>query len=250
MNPPAPTASCVVIGNEILTGKVRDSNAHHLARWLRERGVDLRRIQVIPDEVDIIAAVVAEESARSHAVFTSGGIGPTHDDVTYRGVAAAFGLPVKRNETLAALMRNHYGERLTEVGLRMADLPDPCLQHAADGLWVPVVQVRNVYVLPGIPVLFERLLASLDGRFRGVRVRLASIYTHQREEEIAPALEAVLSEFRGVEIGSYPQMGGTADYRVRVTLECRDQDLCRRATDALLERLNVSQVVRVERDPG
>ncbi|MBI5497476.1 MAG: competence/damage-inducible protein A [Deltaproteobacteria bacterium] len=241
------SASCVVVGNEILSGKTRDSNAHHLARFLRTRGVDLQRIQVIPDVVELIGSVVAEESARSSVVFTSGGVGPTHDDVTYKGVARAFDLPVRRHHALAARMEDFYGPRLTAVRLRMADLPHPCELVHTDGMWVPVVLVRNVYVLPGIPSLFQSMLESLAPRLQGTPIRLQSIYTQQGESELAEHLEATLAAHAGVEIGSYPRMNDP-DHRVRVTLESRDADLVTRATDWLLARLDPAKLVRVERD--
>lgn len=243
----APTVTGVVIGNEILTGKVQDLNAHFLARWLRQQGADLRRLQVVPDEIPVIAAAVAEESCRSDRVVTSGGIGPTHDDVTYRGVAAAFGLAVRRDEALVARLRQRYGDRVNDVTLRMADLPHPCTLHAVEGLWVPLVQVRNVFVLPGIPAVFQRMLPALAASFAGVPVALHSVYTRQREDEIAPALEAVLQRWPAVEIGSYPTLDPAADHRVRVTVESRDQAACAGATNALVERLDPARLVRVER---
>lgn len=239
------TASCVVIGNEILSGKVRDHNAHHLSVRLRRRGVDLQHIQVIPDVVETIAAVVAQESARSDVVITSGGVGPTHDDLTYRGVAAAFGYTVERHPELAALMATFYGDKLTPVRLRMADVPSPATLHHAPGLWVPVVQVNNVYVLPGIPVLFERLLEALDPVLTGVPITLCSVYTQQLEEEIATLLEQVVARFPGVELGSYPRIGDP-DHKVRVTLESRDAQAAHQATRALVALLDPARLVRVE----
>jgi molybdenum cofactor synthesis domain-containing protein len=241
---PATSASCVVVGNEILSGKVRDSNSHHLALWLRARGVDLQRIQVIPDVVDTIAQVVAEESRRSSMVFTSGGVGPTHDDLTYRGVAAAFGLSIRRHADLQARIQAFYKGQDSEVRLRMADLPHPCLLHDTPGLWVPVVQVHNVYVLPGIPLLFERMLGQLDSLVKGVPITLCSVDTQQREEDLALILEALLTEFPGLEIGSYPRVQDP-DHRVRLTLESRNPQQCFDATRALVARLDAQHLVRV-----
>lgn len=244
---PNPSASCVVIGNEILTGKVQDSNAHFLARWLRERGVNLCWMQVVPDSVTSIAEAVLQESRRADRVITSGGIGPTHDDVTYKGIAAAFGLETRSHPEVAARMAAHYGPRLTAVGLRMAELPHPCTLHPVDGLWVPVVQVRNVFILPGVPMLFQRMLLSLANHFLGTPVTLHSVFVLLREEDLAPALESILQQFPDVEIGSYPTLNRDADHRVRITLECRDGRMCQQALETLLERLDRQHVVRVER---
>lgn len=243
MQTPA-TASCVVVGNEILSGKVRDSNAWTLATWLRQRGVDLHRIQVIPDVVDTIAQVVAQESQRSTWVFTSGGVGPTHDDLTYKGVAQAFGLPVRRHPELRARMEAHYQERISEVRLRMADLPHPAVLHATPPLWVPVVQVHNVFVLPGIPMLFERMLQGVAHLVQGVPITLCTVDTMQGEEDIALILEDVLRQFPGLELGSYPKMDDP-DHRVRLTLESRDAALCMQAARTLASRLDPARLVRV-----
>jgi molybdenum cofactor synthesis domain-containing protein len=242
------TASCIVIGNEILSGKIHDTNSHHLARWLRPRGIDLMRVQTIPDVIGTIANTVIEESSRSNVVFTSGGVGPTHDDVTYRAVAEAFGLKQEKHAEVLRRMEAVHGAPPSSVRARMADLPSPAALHFTDTLWVPIVQVRNVFVLPGIPMLFERLLNSLQHVLRGPTPRaLHSVFTWQVEEELAPLLEAVLQEHPGVEIGSYPRVDPGADHHVRVTLESRDTELCLRATSALLQRLESGKLVRVER---
>src|SRR5216117_2686471 len=114
------TAGIVLIGNEILSGKIADANAAYLCRELRQLGVEVRRISVIPDEVELIAREVAAHSREYDLVFTSGGVGPTHDDVTIEGVARAMGVPVVRHPTLVALLERYYGGGVTEASLRMA----------------------------------------------------------------------------------------------------------------------------------
>src|SRR6266536_1652156 len=113
------TAGIVLVGNEILSGKIEDANAAYLCRELRALGVDVRRIIVIPDEVDLIAREVAAASAELDVVFTSGGVGPTHDDVTIEGVARAMAVPVVRHPALVSMMERHYGGRVTEAHLKM-----------------------------------------------------------------------------------------------------------------------------------
>src|SRR5215470_14642725 len=119
----ARTAGILLIGNEILSGKITDANAAYLCRELRLLGVDVRRITVVPDEVDLIAAEVSVFRRDYDVVFTSGGVGPTHDDVTMEGVARALGVPVLRHPVLAGLLERHLGNRLTEAHLKMADVP-------------------------------------------------------------------------------------------------------------------------------
>ena len=175
----APQAACLVIGNEVLSGafgcrratrglqrspfchanagKVQDTNTHFLAKLLYSRGVDLIRVEVCPDEPDDIAASVRSLSARvgpSGFVFTSGGIGTTHDDVTYESVASAFGAGLQLHPPTVELMTSHYaklGKELNAARMRMATLPEGCRVHTTPDLWVPLCQLRNVYILPGVP---------------------------------------------------------------------------------------------------
>src|SRR5882724_10567014 len=116
------TAGIVLVGNEILSGKIEDANALYLCRELRRLGVDVRKIAVIPDEVEVIAAEVAAAHRAWDVVFTSGGVGPTHDDVTIEGVARALGVPVVRHPELVALLERYYRDKLTEAALRMAEI--------------------------------------------------------------------------------------------------------------------------------
>src|SRR5436309_1106482 len=118
------TAGIILIGNEILSGKIEDANAAYLCRELRELGVEVRRITVIPDEVSLIAEEVATFSKAFDLVFTSGGVGPTHDDVTIEGVARAMGVAVVRHPTLVGLLERYYRDTLTDAALRMAEIPD------------------------------------------------------------------------------------------------------------------------------
>src|SRR5262249_45507494 len=160
------TGAIVVIGNEILTGKSQDQNASFLINELYRLGVALRRVVVIADDVGEIAATVRDCSERFDYVFTSGGIGPTHDDVTIEGVARAFGRSVARQPELASLIKSYFGEDVDEARLRMADAPERAALVYAEGLRWPVVLVENVYILPGVPELFRSKFEALRERFR------------------------------------------------------------------------------------
>src|SRR5687767_4934143 len=118
------TAGIILVGNEILSGKIQDANAVYLCRELRALGVDVRRITVIPDEIDLIAREVAAFSADHDVVFTSGGVGPTHDDVTIEGVARAMGVPIVRHARLVALLEQFYGAAIKDAHLKMAEIPE------------------------------------------------------------------------------------------------------------------------------
>jgi len=236
-----PTAAILVIGNEILSGKVADENARYLIGELRRLGVSLRRIEVIPDVVGEIASRVRALAGTVDHLFTSGGVGPTHDDVTLAAVGEAFGMPIARNAELEALLRNGYGPRLQERDLRMADIPVGArLEHGPGGQgtnW-PVVVVRNVWILPGVPSIFRRKFEAVRELFRAPPIHGRALYSRAGEGEIAGALDETVAQFAaaGVEVGSYPHLDA-ADYRVKVTLDGRDPAAVDRALAFLAERL-------------
>ena len=242
---PVSTAGIIVIGNEILSGKVADTNSAYLCRELRELGVDVERISVIPDVIDVIASEIRAQSASYDFVFTSGGVGPTHDDVTLDGVAKAFGEPLVLNEGLVARMERAQGSPPNESLLKMARIPAGAVLMDSGDLWFPVVVVKNVHVFPGIPSLLQRKFASVRERFRGIPFRLRRVYLTRRESDIADVLNAVLAEFPDVHMGSYPRTG-REDYYVMVTLESRDEEYLRRSLGELLARLPEGSVQRVE----
>jgi molybdenum cofactor synthesis domain-containing protein len=239
------TCALVVIGNEILSGKVQDSNAYFAARELRKIGVELKRVAVIPDEVPIIAAEVAHCSAHFDFVITSGGVGPTHDDLTIEGVAAAFNRRVVRHPDLERLIRGHFVGKVNAAGLKMAEIPEGAILNAAGDVRFPTVQVENVYVLPGIPQLFEAKLAAIKSRFASDPYFMRVIYTTATEGAIAEYLNACLTEFPRLMLGSYPRIGNP-EYRVKLTLESKDAEYLDRAFDHLMELLPRDAIVKVE----
>src|SRR3989441_9689152 len=139
------TAGIILVGNEILSGKIEDANAVYLCRELRRLGMDVRKIAVIPDDVDVIAAEVAAAHRAWDVVFTSGGVGPTHDDVTIEGVARALGVAVVRHPELTGLLRQHYGERPNEAHPQMAEGPGSAQLLGAEALRFPTIVMRDVY---------------------------------------------------------------------------------------------------------
>lgn len=241
---PVPTAAIVVIGDEILSGKFPEDNAVWLTRELRELGVALRHIQVIPDVVEEIRDAVRADAARHDHVFTSGGVGPTHDDVTILGIARAFEVPVVRHPELEAQLRAYYGDALLEAHLRMAEVPEGTRLIAADHPSWPVTSVRNVYVLPGVPVIFRKKFNAIRERFRAQPFAVRRLYCMTDEGAIAADLDAIVAAFPGVSIGSYPRFEAV-DFRVIVTLEAKDAALVDAAAAALSERLG-ARVVRRE----
>jgi FAD synthetase len=239
------TAGILVIGNEILSGKVVDTNSPYLCRELRSLGVDVERIVTIPDVVEVIAEYVKTMSQAYDYVFTSGGIGPTHDDLTIDGVAAAFGRPVEHSESIAGRIGRAVGRDPTPSQLKMAQVPMGATLLDAGDLWFPLVIVENVYVLPGIPELLRKKFESARERFRGVPFVLKRVYVTQMESEITEHLDSLLHEFPELMLGSYPRIQEEA-FRVMLTLESRDPGYVKRALDSLLARLPSSAVHKVE----
>jgi molybdenum cofactor synthesis domain-containing protein len=246
---PDPTAAILLIGNEILSGKVDDQNARYLIGELRNLGVFLRRIEVVPDDAADIAASVRALADRFDTVFTSGGVGPTHDDVTLAAVAAAFGMPLVRHPELEGLLRASFGDRLHERDLHMADVPSGArLQYGPGGSgpgtpW-PVIVVQNVWILPGVPAIFRRKFEAVRDLFRGPPIYSRALYSRAGEGAIAGVLDDVVSAFPGVEVGSYPHPDA-ADYRVKITLDGRDRAAVDAALSQLAARLGEA-VVRTE----
>ncbi len=239
------TCALVVIGNEILSGKVQDSNAWFAATELRKAGVALMRVVTIPDEIPTIAGEVAYCSKNFDFVLTSGGVGPTHDDVTMDGVAAAFNRMLIVHPVLEALIRKHFAGSVNKAGLKMATVPEGVILHEAGDIRFPTVQIENVYVLPGIPQLFEAKLAALITRFKTDPYYLRIIYTSATEGLIAEHLDACMIEFPALMLGSYPRIG-SPEYRVKLTLESKDAEYLERAFRFLVGLLPADAVVKTE----
>jgi molybdenum cofactor synthesis domain-containing protein len=239
------TAAIVVIGNEILTGKSEDKNARFLISELYGLGVALRRVVIIPDDVEEIARAVRECAAQFDYVFTSGGVGPTHDDVTIAAVARAFDQPVVRHPELETMIRGYFGEEVDEARMRMADTPNGSELIREERLRWPVLAMRNVYVLPGVPELFRSKFEAIRERFRAEPFHISAIYTREDEFDIAPRLDKVAAGHADVEIGSYPTFSRD-DYRVKITIESKEYAAIERARAALLELLDREAIARIE----
>jgi molybdenum cofactor synthesis domain-containing protein len=240
-----PSAGILVIGNEILSGKVADQNSPYFCRELRALGVDVERIVTIPDEIATIAREVRAMSSAYDFVFTSGGIGPTHDDLTIEGVATAFGLPIECNESIEARIRRATGGELNESQRKMALFPAGATLLDAGDLWFPLVVVRNVYLFPGVPELLRRKFESARDRFRGVPFVLRRVYVKSRESDIAASLHELLREFPQLLLGSYPRIDEEL-FHVMLTLESRDAGYVERALGSLLARLPATAIYKVE----
>ncbi|MEJ2582547.1 MAG: molybdopterin-binding protein [Acidobacteriota bacterium] len=240
-------AAAIIIGDEILSAKVRDANTPLLIDFLADLGIDLERIVVIGDDPVSIAKEVAACSEQFDIVITSGGVGPTHDDCTVRGVAQAFAVDVVIDPNIAEMIRGYWGDRFTDSALRMAEVPEGSrLLYGDDGL-LPLVIYENVYLFPGVPRLFAAKLPSLRGELRGTPKVVHGVFLNSDESRIAPLLAQVAEECTDVKIGSYPRFGEKVDHRLWICIESVDADRVKTATDRLLDLLNDEDVVRVER---
>jgi molybdenum cofactor synthesis domain-containing protein len=239
------TCALIVVGNEILSGKVQDSNAFYAARMLREIGVALKRIVAIPDELEAIAEEVRSSAANFDVVITSGGVGPTHDDITIEGVARAFGRNIVINPTLENIIREHFGEGVNAAGLKMAEVPEGAVLNTGGEMIFPTIQLENVYMLPGIPQLFESKIKALRDRLVTDPYFARAIYTSAGEGSIAEHLNSTLKTYPDLMLGSYPKIGHP-EYRVKLTLESKDRKYLEDAFRYLLELLPKDVVVKTE----
>jgi molybdenum cofactor synthesis domain-containing protein len=244
-------AGIIIIGDEILSGRVQDSNSLFMAGRLRACGVDLLRIAVIPDDVVEISEEVGRFAARFDYVFTSGGIGPTHDDVTIEGVSRAFGVPTVVDETLRALLETFYGEKLSPERLKMAEVPEGARLVQDETLRFPLIACKNVFIFPGIPEYLKTKFHVIEKDFQGPKIHLRTVYISEQESVIAPYLNDVVRRNARVKIGSYPNVSspkgaGRSDHLVMFTLESTDpaelDDAVRMIKESPMSRF----IVRVE----
>jgi len=241
-------AAILIIGNEILTGKIQDENTPFLARELFSLGIRLERVIVCPDDIDTIARDLRELRTSHDVVFTSGGVGPTHDDLTLDAVAKSFDTPIARSGEMEALIRAHFGERTTEDHLRMALMPVGArLVHGFDVAW-PTVAIENVYVLPGVPEILRRKFSVIRKELdRGETFFSEAVFTLADEGEIAGILHEFTRAFPALVIGSYPKMPGAADHRVKVTFDGKDEADVSAAAEAFVTKLPREKFLRRER---
>ena len=235
---PRVTAAVLIIGNEILSGRTQDTNLAHLAKTLNGYGIQVREARVVPDvEAEIVAAINALR-VRYDYLFTTGGIGPTHDDITADCVAKAFGVELEIHPQIAELIqRRPSPPEVMASRMRMARVPrGGGLIH--NPLGPPGFYIDNVYVMAGIPRIMQQMIASLDGKLkRGVVVQSRSVTAYVSEGQIAKGLGAVQDRFAQVDVGSYPFQ---RQERFGTTLVMRGSD----AADLDAARADVVALIR------
>jgi molybdenum cofactor synthesis domain-containing protein len=200
------TAGVIIIGNEILSGRTQDLNIPYIGKGLENLGIVLEEVIVIPDVEETIINHVSNYSDKFDYVFTTGGIGPTHDDITTASIAKAFDVELLRNPDAVASMENYYDPgTLTEARLKMADIPEGAalINNPVSG--APGFQINNVFVMAGVPGIMQAMFDSLQDRLvGGPPILSASIYTNLTESKLAEGMSKIQADCKEVSIGSYP----------------------------------------------
>ena len=199
-------AAIIIIGNEILSGRTQDVNVVSISKWLNKLGVKLEEVRVIPDTGDIIVKTINDVKKKFNYVFTTGGIGPTHDDITSRSIARAFNLSYGYHKEAYKILETYYGaENFNKGRKKMSMLPDKASLIFNPSSGAPGFIVDNVYCLPGVPSILKSMLGGLNSKIKGGKKILnKTIALRTVESEIASSLEEVQNNFKDVEIGSYP----------------------------------------------
>lgn len=238
----ADRVALVLIGEELLAGKIDDQNGQFAIRRCRELGLRLREIAYIGDTVDVIADTVRRLLPHHDAVLTSGGVGPTHDDVTMEGIARACDVELIEHPGMRDVITARFGEASPQldVWMRMAMVPANCEPLSGDTR-SPIFKCGKVYALPGVPELFELQAEQVLSTMRGVPVVMKTLYLTVGEGEVALALEEAASTFPELSIGSYP-VREHASYSTRITLEHQDENVVNDAVRALRELIGTVRI--------
>ncbi len=231
------TASLIAIGDELLSGRTVDTNSIYLARTLRELGVRLRFTITVPDDPRLIRDAVEFCRHRVSYVFTSGGLGPTHDDVTLKGIALAFKVPLVRHPELEQCLRSVFGSPLNKDQLKMAQVPQGATLHYYPGSKLPVISIKNIFLFPGIPKLFQQKLDAIKETLRSDPYFTEEILSTQTESDIAQLLRKALRLYPRIRIGSYPRWKDKK-YKVKIVVESKDSASVEKASDFLHQGLH------------
>lgn len=252
---PTLTAGIIIIGDEILKGHTKDVNSYFLVKRFWSLGIKVCKISVVADDEDEIADEVRTFSNKYTFVITTGGIGPTHDDVTIKSVAKAFGENIVKNDKIVEVMEQFYDMKkchLNESHMKMAMVPSSAeLVHSKNTKEnpFPVIRVHNVYIFPGIPHFVEKDFAGIEhvfGQCTNTEFHLSKVYLSVDETEIAHILDEVNEKFKQtIQLGSYPEFR-SREHQVKLTLESRDRQQVQDACQYLLRKLPVSCIVKVE----
>src|SRR5574340_618492 len=245
MNASTSTAGIIIIGDEILSARVPDTNSSYLASELRKLGVNLMRISVISDNTEVIGNEAVDFSGRHDFVFTSGGVGPTHDDVTMEGIAKGFGTRLIRHPHLEEYFRLKCGDRLNQALLKMAEVPEGSDIIDFSDMSFPLVRYRNIFIFPGIPEYLRNKFSLIKERFRTSAFYLRRLFLNANESDIAEILNTLVAENKDVLFGSYPVLGNP-EYKIIITAESKSEEAVSRSMDELIRRIPENIIAGVQ----
>ena len=234
------TAALAIIGDEILSGRTQDKNIAQVALWLNEQGIRLSEVRVVPDDIARIGEAVNELRGTYNYLFTTGGIGPTHDDITVDAIASAFGVPVVVHPAARRILEDYYRDRpggLTEARLRMARVPEGAELIENETSGAPGVRMDNVFILAGVPYIAAAMLEALSGKLQGGRpVVSVTVGARAPESDVADLLRETEAANPGVAIGSYPFFR-EGRYGANFVIRSEDGDLAKRTGNELSAKL-------------
>ncbi|BCJ91306.1 molybdenum cofactor biosynthesis protein [Terrihabitans soli] len=232
------TAAVLLIGDEILSGRTKDINAGFIAERLTELGIDLKEIRVVADEEPAIIEALNALRARYTYVFTTGGIGPTHDDITADAVANAFGVKLPIHPKVEADMRIHFADRLNEARLRMARVPEGGELFYAEGIIAPGFRIGNVFVMAGVPKIMQSMFAAIaPGLKTGPKVLSETILANAKEGDVGTPLGEIQKRHPETSIGSYP-FQDERGHNTNLVIRARDPDELARVKAEVLAMLD------------
>ena len=232
------TASILVIGDEILSGRTKDKNIGYIAEYLTNIGIDLKEVRVVSDdEADIVAALDALRK-RYDYVFTTGGIGPTHDDITADSVAKAFGVKIDHHPEVVARFQERFGADLNEARLRMARIPDGADLIQSATILAPGFKIENVIVMAGVPSIMQAMMDIVAPKLKsGVRMLSDTVKANAREGDVGGPLREIAAAHPETIIGSYPFMDEAGKPNTNLVVRSRDQAKLDAAMEAVKEML-------------
>lgn len=241
-SPAVVTAAILVIGDEILSGRTKDKNIGYIAEYLTNIGIELREVRIVPDVQDEIVSALNGLRSRYSYVFTTGGIGPTHDDITADSVAAAFGVAIELDPRAVAMLSERFPpDQLNEARLRMARIPVGAELIANSVSKAPGFNIGNVYVMAGVPSIMQAMLDVVAPTLKtGVKVLSDTVRAGLREGDIGTPLAGIARMHPDVSIGSYPFFS-EAGPDTNVVARSRDPEKLRRAMDAIKDMLAAEQ---------
>jgi len=239
------TAGILVIGDEILSGRTKDKNIGFIAEYLTNIGIDLKEVRVVADEEDAIIEALDALRERYTYVFTTGGIGPTHDDITADSVAKAFGVKIDLHPEVVARFEERFGADLNEARLRMARIPDGAELISSATILAPGFKLGNVIVMAGVPSIMQAMMDIVSPKLKsGVRMLSESVRANAREGDIGGPLRAIAVAHPDTIIGSYPFMDEEQKPNTNLVVRSRDPEKLAAAMAAVKEMLAGLNITR------